>query len=81
MSIFEVIGKNPGLKELKQISTILDANPEMLDLAYADLTKESRADTGRDGLTAEQVLRAVILKQARELTYDELEYYLVDSLE
>lgn len=79
MSIFEILGKNPGPKELKQISTILDANPEMLDLAYADLTKDRRADTGRDGLTAEQVLRAAILKQARELTYDELEYYLADS--
>jgi IS5 family transposase len=80
MSIFEVIGKNPGPKELKQMSAILDTNPEMLDLVFTDLTKGRRADTGRDGLTAEQVLRAAILKQARELTYDELEYYLADSV-
>jgi len=80
LSIFEVIGKNPGPKELEQMSIILDANPEMLDLAYIDLTKDRRADTGRDGLTAEQVLRAAILKHARELTYDELEYYLADSV-
>jgi IS5 family transposase len=79
MSIFEVIGKNPGPKELEQMAAILDANPEILDLAYADLTEGLRADTGRDGLTAEQVLRAAILKHARELTYDELEYYLADS--
>ena len=33
MSIFEVIGKNPGPKELEQMAAILDANPEILDLA------------------------------------------------
>lgn len=79
-TIFEVLGKNPGPKELEQMSLILDANPEFLDLAFADLTKGRRTDTGRDGMTAEQVLRCAILKQLRELTYDDLEYYLADSL-
>jgi IS5 family transposase len=78
-TIFEVLGKHPGPKELEQMSLILDANPEFLDLAFADLTKGRRADTGRDGMTAEQVLRCAILKQSRELTYDDLEYYLADS--
>ncbi len=68
MNIFEILGKNPGPKELEQISAILDANPEMLDLAFADLIRNRRKDTGRNGLTAEQVLRAAILKQVRELT-------------
>ena len=79
-SIFEVLGKNPGPKELEQMTIILDANPEILDCAFADLTKDRRTDTGRDGMTAEQVLRAAILKQYRELTYDDLEYYLADSI-
>jgi IS5 family transposase len=79
-TIFEVLGKNPGPKELEQMSLILDANPEILDLAFADLTKGRRTDTGRDGMTAEHVLRCAILKQLRELTYDDLEYYLADSL-
>ena len=78
-TIFEVLGKNPGPKELEQMSLILDANPEILDLAFSDLTKDRRTDTGRNGLTAEQVLRCAILKQSRELTYDDLEYYLADS--
>ncbi len=68
MNIFEILGKNPGPNELEQISAILDANPEMLDLAFADLIRNRRKDTGRNGLTAEQVLRAAILKQVRELT-------------
>jgi len=79
-SIFEVLGKNPGPRELEQMSIILDANPEVLNLAFADLTQDRRSDTGRDGMTAEQVLRAAILKQFRELTYDDLEYYLADSI-
>ena len=78
-TIFEVLGKNPGPKELEQMSLILDANPEILDLAFADLSKGRRTDTGRNGMTAEQVLRCAILKQGRELTYDDLEYYLADS--
>ena len=62
------------------MSLVLDANPEILDLAFADLTKARRSDTGRNGMTAEQIFRCAILKQLRELTYDDLEYYLADSL-
>jgi len=57
MTIFEVLGKHPGAKELEQIAGILDACPEILDQAYTDLVKNRRVDTGRDGMTAEQVLR------------------------
>ncbi len=55
------------------MSLILDAKLEFLDMAFADLKKGRRTDTGRDGMTAEQVLRCAILKQLRELTYDDLE--------
>lgn len=78
-TIFEVIGKHPGPKELEQMSLVLDANPEIDDLAFADLTNGRRTDTGRKGMTAEQVLRCAILKQVRDLTYDDLEYWLADS--
>lgn len=78
-SIFEVIGRHPGPQELEQMSLVLDANPEIVELAFTDLTRGRRTDTGRKGMTAEQVLRCAILKQARELTYDDLEYWLADS--
>lgn len=78
-SIFEVLGKNPGPKEFEQMSLVLDANPEILDLAFSDLTKGKRTNTGRKGMTAEQVLRCAIVKQSRELTYDDLEFWLADS--
>ena len=42
--------------------------------------KHQRTDTGRDGMTAEQVLRCALLKQYRELTYEELAFHLEDSI-
>ena len=78
-SIFEVLGKNPGPKELEEMTLVLDANPEILDLAFADLTRGRRTDTGRKGMNADQVLRCAVLKQLRELTYEELEFWLADS--
>ena len=41
--------------------------------------KYRRTDTGRRGMTAEQVLRCAILRQYRELTYEELAFHLEDS--
>jgi IS5 family transposase len=66
-------------KELKGISDILDATPSVMDRVFKDLTATHRSDTGREGMTAEQVLRCAILKQYRELTYEELAFHLEDS--
>jgi IS5 family transposase len=48
MSIFSVTMRHDIGKELAAFSEILDATPKMLDLVYADLTRESRKDTGRE---------------------------------
>jgi transposase, IS5 family len=79
MSIFSVTMRHDIGKELAVFSEILDATPKMLDLVYADLTRVSRKDTGREGMTAEQVLRCVALKQYRNLSYEELAFHLEDS--
>jgi IS5 family transposase len=79
MSIFSVTMRHDIGKELAAFSEILDATPKMLDLVYADLTRASRMDTGREGMTAEQVLRCVALKQVRNLSYEELAFHLEDS--
>ena len=79
MSLFAPMAKNSIVKELDQISKILDANPRMMELVFQDLVGESRPDTGRQGLTAEQVLRCAVLKQYRQLTYEELAFHLEDS--
>ena len=79
LSIFHYLPKNKVSKELAAISDILDARPETLELVYKDISGTRRVDTGRDGMTAEQVLRCAILKQYRNLTYEELEFHLQDS--
>jgi len=79
MSLFYPIGRNSIVKELEQMSKVLDANPKLMDLVFQDLTTTSRSDTGRKGMTAEQVLRCAVLKQYRELTYEELAFHLEDS--
>lgn len=66
-------------KELEQISLVLDANPQLMDIVYADLIRNSRPDTGRTGMNAEQALRCAVLKQYRELAYDELSFHVNDS--
>jgi transposase, IS5 family len=78
-NLFTAVSSNPIARELEEISKVIDANPSVLDLVYQDLIKAKRHDTGREGLTAEQVLRCCILKQYRELSYEELAFHLEDS--
>jgi IS5 family transposase len=79
LSIWHYLPKNRVSRELRGISEVLDAHPEVLESAYQDLVQAQRVDTGRDGMTAEQVLRCAVLKQYRTLTYEELEFHLQDS--
>lgn len=80
MSIFYTMPGHKVARELKAISLIVDDNPGVLDLIFDDLVRGGRTDTGRTGMTAEQVLRCTILKQYRTMTYDELSFHLADSL-
>jgi IS5 family transposase len=79
MSLFAPMARNSIVKELDQISKVLDANPRLMDVVFQDLVRTSRPDTGRQGLSAEQVLRCAVLKQYRQLTYEELAFHLEDS--
>jgi transposase, IS5 family len=64
---------------LKRIDELLRNHPEVCDWVLADLAKGKNA-CGAKGMTAEQVLRAAILKQLNCSTYRELEFRLVDSM-
>jgi IS5 family transposase len=79
LNLFHSFGTNDIAKELYEISLILDSNPQIVNYVYADLTKDCSVDTGAMGMTAEQVLRAAILKQYRQLDYRELAFHLEDS--
>jgi hypothetical protein len=45
--------KNLIVKELEQISRILDANPRLMDLVFQALVATHRANTDREGMPAE----------------------------
>jgi IS5 family transposase len=79
LNLYHDMPKSKIALELMSIALVLDENRDILNLVYNDLTQSIRSDTGRDGMNAEQVLRCAILKQYRELTYDELAFHLGDS--
>ncbi len=67
--------------ELAAASELLDAHPQLLDLVLADLDRgRKNSQTGRPGLTAEQALRALVVKQMHGFSYEQLAFHLDDSM-
>jgi len=67
-------------QELEGVDRILRENPGITALVLQDLEgRLSVPGWGRQGMTAEQVLRAAVLKQLNTWTYDELSFHLADS--
>jgi len=52
---------HPKVQELEKISTLLDQNSSIYDLVVQDLGIASHS-TGAEGMSAEQVVRAAIIK-------------------
>ena len=72
---------HPHAVELEGISQILDDHPIIYDWVLQDLTRNVlRADTGAEGMSAEQVLRAAIIKQMEGYSYEDLAFHLMDSV-
>ncbi len=78
-SIFDFYPEHELGKELKFISDWLDKNPDLIDWVQRDLSNICKNNAGRNSLTAESVLRCAILKQTKNLTYEDLEFSLLDS--
>jgi IS5 family transposase len=67
-------------RELTAISALLDGLPEAVGLVLKDLCPRGTSrKKGREGMTAEQVLRAMFVKQTNGFSYDELAFHLADS--
>ena len=68
-------------QELRVISDLLDEHPTILEQVWQDLVDASGAQQARGarGMTAEQVLRALIVKQMNSWDYRELAFHLEDS--
>jgi transposase, IS5 family len=78
-TIFEVFAEHEIGRELKAISQWLDEHRALLSLAARDLRRHGIQETGRHGLSAEAVVRCALLKQYRQLSYEELAFHLEDS--
>src|SRR5437660_2871581 len=78
-TIFEVFAEHEIGRELKAISQWLDEHRGLLGLAASDLRRHGIQETGRHGLPAEAVVRCALLKQYRQLSYEELAFHLEDS--
>src|SRR5215470_17117424 len=78
-TIFEVFARHEIGGELKAISQWLDRQRALMGLVAGDLRREGVKETGRQGLPAEAVLRCALLKQYRQLSYEELAFHLEDS--
>jgi len=78
-TIFEVFAQHEIGCELKAISQWLDGQRPLVSLVAGDLRRQGVRETGRQGLPAETVLRCALLKQQRQLSYEELAFHLEDS--
>lgn len=69
--------------ELRTISATLEALPEVVRWVRDDLIRRAgnRIDPnkGRRGMTADQVLRALLVKQMNGFSYEQLAFHLADS--
>jgi IS5 family transposase len=81
-TIQELWPDHGAAKELQAISRLLDNHPNLAAMVWQDLVAASGAETpqGAYGLTADQVLRALLVKQMNGFSYRELEFHLMDSL-
>lgn len=68
-------------RELEGISKILDDNPTITKMVWQDLTCNLKGNpSGANGMTAEHVIRAAIIKQMEEFSYEDLAFHLLDSV-
>ena len=78
-TLFEVFARHEIGCELQAISQWLDQQRLLVSLVASDLRRGGLRETGRRGLPAETVLRCALLKQQRQLSYEELAFHLEDS--
>jgi transposase, IS5 family len=71
---------HPHAKELQAISNILDARPAMAGAVAGDLVRGVKnPENGARGMSGDQVLRVLLLKQMKGFSYEELHFHLMDS--
>ena len=72
---------HPYAEILERISKVLDSIPTISKMVWQDLTASAKAcyEVGACGMSADQVLRASIVKILGGYSYEELAFHLIDS--
>ncbi len=70
---------HPHAAELRVMSELLDEHPELARMAREDLVGDRAGRRGRPGLSGEQALRVLVIKQLNGFSYAELAFHLADS--
>lgn len=73
---------HPHAHDISAMSALLDSQPALSALVQQDLEAQCRKNsgTGRPGLTGEQTLRLLLVRQLTGWTYSELAFHLADSV-
>ena len=72
---------HPRAEELCAFSYILDSSPIIYDLVMQDpCPKKIKSRSGAKAMSAEQVIRAAIVKQMFEFSYQDLAFHPMDSV-
>jgi len=71
--------KDPHAAELEVMSQLLDEHPALARFALSDLVGERSSARGRRGLSGDQALRVLVIKQLNGFSYAELAFHLADS--
>lgn len=71
---------HPHAVEMELIDKILEKTSIIYKMALQDLTREVKSkETGANGMSAEQVVKAAIIKQSRGFSYEDLAFHIADS--
>ena len=81
MPLVDPAGSHPQEKELEAISKVINNNPIIVERVLQDLNRGKIIPRrkGANGMSAEQVLRAAIVKFLFGFTYEELAFHINDS--
>ena len=79
LPLIQATADHPKAKEYARISEILDSNHSIYELTLQDFDPGDK-NVGAHGMTAEQIIRAAIVKQIEGYSYRELAFHLYDSL-
>ena len=71
---------HPHAVEMKLIDKILEKTSIIYEMALQDLTREVKSkETGANGMSAEQVVKAAIIKQSRGFSYEDLAFHIAEG--